>query len=168
MSFPSFPLRRGMDVYDTRNRYVGSVVYVHQVKAHSESHSAGTETTEGHPADAPALVHEEGATQQPAEHTGNRMLGEDMGPFPTRSMGNTGPRRQSAGSGYATYPGHTLPGVSWFAVRPGRLNLGVMSRPLRVPASAVRSISMERIILSVERGDIPASWRVGRSRRRRA
>lgn len=44
-------------------------------------------------------------------------------------------------------------------VRPGRLNLGPLTHPLRVPLSAIRSISMERIVLDRQREQIPAAWR---------
>jgi len=44
-------------------------------------------------------------------------------------------------------------------VRPGRINLGPLTRPLYIPADAVQSISMDRIVVAAEPGEIPEAWR---------
>jgi hypothetical protein len=96
------------------------------------------------------IVHEEGAVTGHAEPRGNRTLGEDLGPVPTARFGNTGPHRQSAGQEYATNVRDLQPDVSHFLVRPGRINLGFLTRPFTVPSSAVLSTSMERIVIDWE------------------
>jgi hypothetical protein len=154
-----------MDVYSAyQDQYIGSVVKVwHGDGAAFGTRAAGsspheTGSTRGQTQN-PHLVHEEGRSVDPTRHVGRQQLGEEMGPFPTMEVGNTGPKRQSAGDHYATAVKDLTPDVLYFAVRPGRLNGGPLTRPLYVPTSAVRSVSMERIVLDVQRDQIPASWR---------
>jgi hypothetical protein len=153
-----------MDVYSAyQDQYIGSVVKVW----HGDGAPAGQPGPGSSPQETgsareetqnPHLVHEEGRTVDPTRHVGRQQLGEEMGPFPTMAVGNTGPRRQSAGDHYATEVRDLQPDVLYFAVRPGRLNLGPLTRPLYVPTSAVHSVSMERIVLDRQRDEIPAAW----------
>lgn len=158
------PIRRGMDVFSAyQDQYIGTVVEVLYAGAASGGGAAGEggdnpTGSEARPRDV-GLVHEEGATVGHGENRGKRVLGEESGPVPTIAIGNTGPVNQSAAHAYATGPDAPLPDVIAFAVRPGRVNLGPLTRPLYVPVNAIRSISMERIALDVQRNQIPASWR---------
>ena len=148
---PRFFIRRGMDVYSVhQDRYLGSVIrVVHDDSSVAPGDKAERTASAGIGSDAP-MVHEEGNVTGHAEHRGVRILGEEKGPVPTIASGNTGPNRQSAGEEYATGLRGLQPDVSHFLVRPGRINLGVLTRPLTVPASAVVSISMERIVVDWE------------------
>jgi hypothetical protein len=154
-----------MDVYSAyQDEYLGSVIRVW----HGDGGAAGPPGAGSGPRESgsareatqnPHLVHEEGAAVDPTRRVGRQQLGEEMGPFPTMAIGNSGPKRQSAGDHYATEIKDLEPDVLYFAVRPGRLNLGPLTRPLYIPTSAVRSISMERIVLDVQRDQIPTEWR---------
>jgi hypothetical protein len=148
MNGPRFAIRRGMDVYSSgQKRYLGSVVRViHSGSSVSPGGKAERTASAGIGADAP-LVHEEGNVTGHADERGTRMLGEEMGPVPTVAAGNTGPTRQSAQREYATDVRDTAPDVSHFLVRPGRINLGPLTRTVRIPSSAVIGISMERIVV---------------------
>jgi hypothetical protein len=157
-----FPLRPGMDVYSAyQDQYIGSVVRVVRGRDHAQggtpgdgANPTGSEQGSGNI----VLVHEEGAVVGHTENEGSRMLGEEMGPVPTMAGGNTGPDAQSARNAYATR-GAPVQDVRWLVVRPGRINLGALTPPLYVPAAAIRSISMERIVLDVQREAIPPGWR---------
>jgi hypothetical protein len=148
----------GMDVWDAyQEHYIGSVVRVWRGSKSTPRGARQVEkedTVQSHP-----LVHEEGRVASHAADQGRREHGEAMGPFPTVDVGNHGPISQSADADYAT--GRSLEGVDVvsFAVRPGRLNLGFLTRPFYIPSAAVLSISMERIVLTVHGGNIPAEWR---------
>lgn len=167
-SAPRLHILPGMDVFGALdNAYIGSVVGVltrpaggpaqGTVGSGSGHNPTGSETA---PPSGPQ-VHEEGATVGSAERerTGSRLLGEEMGPVPTMADGNTGPMRQSAARDYATSSPNPAPDAYCFAVRPGRINLGVLTPPIYIPTSAVASISMERIILMVRKEEIPAAWK---------
>ena len=164
-----FPIRPGMDVYSAyQDQYIGSVVRV--VPGSAPAAGGPQETGPNSPGSpvpsvagemAPAsigVVHEEGAVVGHTDARGSTMLGEEMGPVPTIPIGNTGPVTQSASHAYAT-GGGPAPDIRCLVVRPGRLNLGPLTPPLYVPASAIRSISMERIVLDVQRKQIPGEWR---------
>lgn len=157
---PRLFIRPGMDVYTAdQSRYIGSVVAVrHADQARSPRRASAAETGSADEVahGNPPLVHEEDAAVSPNIHRGSRQLGEEMGPFPTMGVGNTGPTNQSAGHAYATLAGAGEPDAVSFVVRPGRINLGPLTRPLHVPTSAVRSVSMERVVLNVR--EIPAEW----------
>lgn len=128
-------IRNGMDVYSAdQDQYLGTVVKVWRHDLPGGSTAGSTD----------------------ASAAGSEVLGESLGPAPSAEVGNTGPRAQSAANLYATRPGPEPADVVSFAVRPGRMN--PWARLLYVPTSAVRSISMERIILDVERDAIPAAW----------
>lgn len=158
---PPFPIRRGMDVFsDYQTQYLGAVVEVAWTGSDTRGGQAGAETTRQHLAGTPDLIHEQGAAVSPTAGAGSKKSGEEMGPFPTIAAGNDGPTNQSAAHDYATDPKHTYRDLAWFAVRPGRINLGPLTAPFYVPASAVRSLSLERIVLDVDREGIPASWKV--------
>lgn len=153
------PIRRGMDVFSAyQSTYLGTVVDVAASGTGSSGGRSGGETSRAHLEGTPELVHEQGATVSPTAGAGSKELGEEMGPFPTIQMGNGGPVKQSAAHNYATNPDHTYEDVAWFAVRPGRINLGPLTPPFYVPVSAIRSISLERIVLDVDHQGIPQSW----------
>lgn len=131
----SLRIRPGMDVYSTyQNQYLGTVIAVTRR----------------------AAPREPVATPKGGRAPGSEVLGEALGPVPTDEVGNTGPRAQSAANAYATRLGPVPADVVAFVVRPGRAN--PRARPLYVPTAAVRSISMERIILDVQREAIPDAW----------
>ncbi|HLJ67371.1 MAG TPA: hypothetical protein VKX16_08430 [Chloroflexota bacterium] len=154
---PGLSIRPGMDVYSAaQDRYIGSVVRVWRRRVERPE---GAREVEQEPAvGSVGLVHEEGQTAGHARVQGSRILGEEMGPVPTIGLGNRGPINQSAGRDYAADPGGDAPAVICFAVRPGRINLGPLTRPFYVPSSAVRSLSMERVVLELEGDAIPSGW----------
>lgn len=172
-SSPRLHIRPGMDVYSAyQDEYIGSVIRVwRQDGDHgtaAERGATGRETGSASGATQnPHLAHAEGHAADPTGHLSSkappvlqlRCLGEELGPFPTKQVGNTGPENQSASQSYATEPHDPLANVWYFAVRPGRINLGLLTRPLYVPTTAVRSISMDRIVLDVQKGHIPDEWR---------
>jgi hypothetical protein len=149
-----------MDVYSAdQSRYLGSVIQVWRAESGGRGPATGEAMATGETAlgENPPLDHEEGKSVSPTEHVAERRLGEEMGPFPTIAAGNTGPVEQSASHGYAT--GREGAGVVLFAVRPGRINLGPLTPALYIPTTAVRSVSMERVVLDVHGDEIPAVWR---------
>jgi hypothetical protein len=151
-------IRVGMDVWDAyQEHYLGSVIRVWRGTLPITQGARRVEkedAVQSHP-----LVHEEGHVEQHATSQGKRQNGEAMGPFPTMSVGNRGPAAQSAEADYATGQSDERTNVISFAVRPGGLNLGILTRPFYIPSTAVHSISMERIVLAVHGSDIPAEWR---------
>ncbi len=153
----SLRIRVGMDVYNSfGDRYLGSVVKVWRGPERTVhgSHSAEHQSSvTGSP-----QVHEEGNVVDHASAQGEPRNGEEMGPFPTAGAGNTGPSAQSAAHQYACAETDDRTDVVRFAVRPGRINLGVFSRSFHVPTSAVTSVSMERILLTTSTG-LPTEWR---------
>lgn len=159
----ALPIRPGMDVYSVyQDQYIGSVVGVLGVERSDDGgtrvSSGGSSGSEAAP-DSVGLVHEEGGQVGHTDNLGKRMLGEAMGPVPTESSGNSGPIRQSAQQAYGTDRRVGRADIRCLVVRPGRLNLGALTRPLYIPASAVRSISMERVVLDIQQEQLPAAWR---------
>lgn len=162
-SAPTLHIRVGVDVYSAYgNEYIGSVVRVldrvsisgggpRQEGANPTGSEAGVQGT--------GLTHEEGHEADHAGYQGRRMLGEEMGPEPTIALGNGGPERQSASQVYATDVREPLGGTRCFVVRPGRINLGPLTRPLYIPTSAIASMSMERIVIEVAKDRMPQEWR---------
>lgn len=154
----ALPIRPGMDVYGTyQHQYIGSVVQVFCATQGEQGMQNASASHQAQLNPVPLQV-EQGEPVQAVKGTAQRELGEEMGPFPTIALGNRGPINQSAAHEYAT-EGPDHPFVTHFAVRPGRINLGPFTHPLYIPTSAIRSISLERIILDVERGEIPERWR---------
>lgn len=155
--------RPGMDVFTAdQKQYIGTVT---RVLWRSEEQSAGAGAAETGSSSAglegtPELVHEEGARESPTAHLAERRLGEEMGPVPTIALGNSGPVEQSAERHYGTEPRGPERAAQYLVVRPGRINLGILTPPLWVPVNAVRSVSMERVVLDVETSSLPISWRV--------
>jgi hypothetical protein len=146
-------IRKGMDVYNAdQSKYIGTVVRIRRGEQVSGPGAGPVETGSADEARQgnPKLVHEEGATVSPTGYKPEQRLGEEMGPVPTIALGNTGPVKQSAGEHYATTPRDPQREIVAFAVRPGRINLGMLSPSTWVPVEVIRSISMDRIILSVE------------------
>lgn len=163
----SLRIRRGMDVYSAyQNQYLGMVVKIWEAPApvlSAAQRGATPQQTQagGHAAEQGATIpDEQGGPLASHGGAGRRLLGEDLGPFPTRAAGNTGPQNQAAAQLYATQPrGTGRPGVVRFAVRPiqpGWFN--PFARKLYIPASAVLGISMERIIVNVQQAHIPQAW----------
>lgn len=164
ISRPSaLPIRVGMDVYSAyQDQFIGSVVGVLGIDREPESESrvsGGRGSGSEGVAHNVRLIHEEGGAVGHTDNQGSRMLGEDMGPVPTGPTGNSGPVRQSALHAYATARTTARVDAQILVVRPGRLNLGILTRPWYIPASAVRSISMERVVLDIQQEDIPPEWR---------
>jgi hypothetical protein len=153
-------IRPGMDVFNRDgSHYIGAVVRVARGPAAPHTGSGPVETgTSGQVVSGnPQLVHEEGQTVDPTRHIGEHRLGEEMGPVPTIALGNSGPENQSAERHYATATRADLGEVQSFAVRPGRINLGILTPLIWVLADSVRAISMERIVLTVDA--VPDAWR---------
>lgn len=166
MTSPTLDIRPGMDMYSADPaRYLGSVVAVLRLPRTGGGggpRAGGPNPTgsEDEPAN-PILSQEQGAQMGSTapERRGTRTLGEEIGPVPTMALGNTGPPRQSAGAAYATHPDSHVPDVTHMAVRPGRLNLGPLSPPVYVPVEAVCALSMERVVIELQGGKIPKTWR---------
>jgi hypothetical protein len=155
--------RPGMDVYTAdQKQYIGTVTRVLWRPAEKTPGAGPVETGSSESAvqGNPELVHEQQAQESPTAHLAERRLGEEMGPVPTIALGNSGPEEQSAGRHYATEPRGPKREAEYLVVRPGRINLGILTPPLWVPAGAVRSVSLERVVLDVERDGVPISWRV--------
>lgn len=157
-------IRAGMDVCGAyQEQYIGTVVGVVTGDAGRSSPRSrgataaqtGSATSAAH--GSPRLVHEEGHAASPEVQVGRRILGEELGPVPTIALGNGGPSRQSAGQNYATGGLDEPAEVRGIVVRPGRFN--PLARPLYVPVRAVRSISMERVVLGVRKSELPPEWR---------
>lgn len=148
----------GMDVWDAyQEHYLGSVTHVWRGISPVSRGARAEEkevSVQSHP-----LKHEEGHVGGHASNQGERRNGESMGPFPTESVGNGGPAAQSAEADYATHATDGQSNVISFAVRPGRLNLGILTRPYYIPSSAVHSVSMERVVVNVRGSAIPKEWR---------
>src|SRR5579872_556838 len=138
-------IRPGMDVWDAfQEHYLGSVIQVRHGTAPTSGGARAVEKETG--VESQPLVHEEGQVAEHAGSQGNRQNGESMGPFPTAPLGNHGPQSQSAEADYATRQTDNLTSVISFTVRPGRINLGIFTRPFYVPSTAVHSVSMERVV----------------------
>ena len=137
MTYSRGQLRQGMDVFGSDGGYVGAVIWVRTQR--------GSNTPE------PAQISNDG---EQAGATQAAFSGEALGPMPTASIGNTGPRRQTESTAYATARRGDAPTVTvtelvvvrslialnWFTLRP---------RIRRVPISLVQTASHERIILTV-------------------
>ncbi len=137
-SVPRVTIRRGMDVYDTdQTEYIGSVI---------EVVSGGRQTIGANVARLPASSPKNG-----------HVFGEQLGPFPTISVGNTGPDNQSKARSYGTRHGGAVENVTGIVVRTGRRN--PLARPLYIPFDAIRSIAMDRLILDVRKSEMPSYWR---------
>lgn len=162
----TFPIRPGMDVFGAhQNEYIGTVTEVwHGAVINAAVRPSSGERASQAELHTPGLQHEQGGTVSPTETIGNREGGEEMGPFPTIAVGNTGPVQQSASHAYAT--AGAFPSVLYFAVRPGRLNFGPFTPVLYIPADAICSISQERIVLDRRKRDIPEGWSVSPGSRR--
>ena len=133
----------GMDVFDAyQQKYIGAVIGT----LHEDGGGASRD------------LQDRAANGPPS--ASSKTLGEELGPVPSANMGNTGPLNQSALHAYATHLEAPHRDVRFLEVRPGRLNLGFLTLPLYVPAAAIRSISMERIIVELPGGRIPEQWKV--------
>lgn len=134
-------IRRGMDVYDAdQSAYIGSVIDLVTGEQSEAPRSSRIETTQA--ADS---------GQQTAG------IGEELGPFPTLEIGNSGPTTQSARRDYGTQEASVPAPIRGIVVRPGRHN--PLSRPLYIPVRAVRSIAMDRLIIDVPESALPREWR---------
>ncbi|GAC1327155.1 MAG: hypothetical protein NVSMB2_26570 [Chloroflexota bacterium] len=129
MGFSRSDIVPSMDVYTLDNVYLGAVLSV----------AAGaSEKTRERVADD-AL--QSGTTS-----------GELLGPMPTQTLGNPGPRNQSARTFYGTQPASArLLGQGTMEV--GRW-WGIMGRRT-IPVDAVQTVSLERVILRLRQQDLP-------------
>lgn len=165
MTSDTLDIRPGMDVFDSyQYRYIGTVVHVIRggTGGGGGPDRPGPNPTGSEQAPAnPTLSQEQDSAVQSTspERRGERVLGEELGPVPTIGLGNSGPVRQSAGDGYATHPDSPAPNVTHMAVRPGRLNLGILTPVVYVPVNAVQCLSMERVVVEVGGETIPDQWR---------
>lgn len=126
MAFDRRDIRRGMDVYTRDGAYLGVV-----------RHITAESRPPAPPISPPAAEHGDGS-------------GELLGPVPTRSIGNSGPRTQGAAARYATDVAIATPDIVTFEVaaafRPWRGR--------RFSADDVRTISMERVVLARTTADL--------------
>ena len=131
MSFDSRDIRPSMDVYTLDNAYLGTVLAV----------VPGPEPPVG-----------ETEEQVPApDHQASAISGELLGPMPTQTIGNPGPRTQSAGAFYATRADG--------ARRLGRGVLKVgkwwgLAGRRTIPLDAVQTVSLERVVLKVTQDEL--------------
>lgn len=150
----AFSIRPGMDVFNAdQTRYIGTVVGVRYGdgggsggQQEGGANPTGSETA---PPSSP-MVHEEGRVASTIVSDGTRTLGEELGPVPTIGYGNRGPVNQSAGHEYATEETREYRAVRAVVVRPGRINLGPLTPTFDVPVGAIRSISLERILVETK------------------
>ncbi len=146
-------IRRGMDVYDAyQQHYVGSVIDLISTPVTSESPGTNGARTES----VTKLIPEQTQGVPVDVIGGRRVPGEELGPYPTVSVGNTGPISQSAEHDYATGLHEEQADVHGVVVRPGTVN--PFARPLYIPVRSIRSIAMDRLILDVTKKEIPLSW----------
>jgi hypothetical protein len=124
MSFDRSDIRRSMDVFTRDNVYLGTVLAV----------------VEG-PAPPP-----EAQVPAPAQQV-SAVNGELLGPAPTQTIGNPGPTTQSARAGYAT-AADAARSVGKGAITVGKW-WGLGGRRT-IPLDAVQSVSLERVIVSLE------------------
>jgi hypothetical protein len=153
------PIRLGMDVHSAyQDQYLGSIVEVlYGPPSTQRSGTNGRPTGDASYAltSQPELIIEEKTTVSPTSTVTTHVDGESLGPSPTASAGNSGPRIQSAANGYATRARVPPREVVAFAVRASLLDF---LHPFYVPIGAVRSLSMEHVVLDRQRENIPSSW----------
>jgi hypothetical protein len=120
MSFSPRDIRPGMDVYTLDNRYLGPVLKV----------IAGTPDAQ--------------EPLPPRTFQSSHISGEGLGPMPTQSLGNTGPRAQSAAACYGigadageTLGQGTIVVGKWWGLRERQT----------IAISAIQTVSLERIVL---------------------
>ena len=123
-SFDLRDIRRSMDVFTIDNAWLGVVLFVTSAEGTSNA-------SDGHvPVDA----------QQ-----SSAVSGELLGPMPTQTIGNSGPRRQSARAGYATAADATPP-----IARGGTITVGKwwgLAVRRTIPLDAIQTVSLERVVL---------------------
>jgi hypothetical protein len=160
---PSLPIRPGMDVFSAdQGHYIGTVEaiwHAADLAAAERKLGAGPTTPQEGAREVSSVDmgrHEVERESPRAGHIGSKQSGEEMGPYPTLALGNTGPAHQAAAASYATQPRGMMRGVVYFVVRPEPFN--PLAKPLYIPTTAVRSISMERVILDIQKGQIPKEW----------
>jgi hypothetical protein len=119
MAFTTRDIRPGMDVYDTTGRRLGSVGRVTPLAAPP----------------LPASIPDDRSSD---------VSGEMLGPMPTQTIGNTGPRQQSANNAFAARNTADAPEVGGFAVTSWwPLPIG-----RTVQAAQVMNVSLERVVIS--------------------
>ena len=135
MSHASFDLRdirRSMDVFTIDNIWLGMVLTV-------SPDTDAPEATGGHvPADA---------------RQSSAVSGELLGPMPTQTIGNSGPRRQSASANYASPPDGTP-----LVAHTGTLTVGKwwgLTARRTIPLDAIQTVSLERVVLRWKKEDLP-------------
>lgn len=128
MSFDRRDIHPAMDVYTLDNVYLGSVLAV----------LPGPET--------PVKEHVLPEARQSSE-----VNGEMLGPMPTQTIGNKGPKTQSAASLYATEPESAQP-LGRGDIKVGKWWGLVGSRT--IPLEAIQTVSLERVILKHRKADL--------------
>lgn len=141
MSFGAHELRPGMDVFSADGVLLGSVV---QIRYHPAELTVSS-------ASGPV-----GTVQSVTPFTG-----EILGPMPTAKLGNGGPVRQHANTGYAAIAGHaaapagapmellvfrTLVNLDWRTLWP---------RLRWYPVTLIQHVSYERIVLASRARALP-------------
>lgn len=128
MSFTTEDIRTSMDVYTLDNYYLGSILRIKRGRTNPPR------------ARVPETARQSSETN-----------GEMLGPMPTASIGNPGPRNQSAQREYATTPSTDR------SIGDGSLTVGkwwgLVDRR-HVPIDAILSVSLERIVLSWKKDDL--------------
>ncbi len=128
MSFDRRDIRPAMDVYTLDNVYLGSVLEVIQ--------------------DGETPVKEQ---VLPEARQSSEVNGEMLGPMPTQTIGNPGPKTQSAASLYATQSDSDKP-LRGGAIKVGKW-WGLVDRRT-IPLQAIQTVSLERVILKHRKADL--------------
>lgn len=127
-SFDSRDIRSSMDVYTLDNAYLGTVLDI----------APGPQSSDDR------LVPE--SARQSSE-----INGEMLGPMPTQSIGNHGPRVQSADNQYAATPDQAC-SIGQGAITVGNW-WGLRGRRV-IPLEAVQAVSLERVVLKLKKAEI--------------
>jgi hypothetical protein len=147
---PSMDLHRGMDVYTMDYHYIGQVS---RVIINSQRREPSLPFSSGNRQAPPHTISEAPDIHDPRWGT-RKLTGEDLGPAPTASAGNSGPLRQSSAAQYATgdESGSEIRPDGYFIVSIGPFGL---YGQLSVPFDAVYSIAAERVLLACKKADLP-------------
>jgi len=126
MSFDHRDVRRSMDVYTLDNVYLGSVVAV---------------------LPGPGIRTEERVQEEARQSS--IINGEMLGPVPTQTSGNRGPKTQGAAALYATQPDTAKP------LGKGAIKVGTWwGRRRTIPLDAIQAVSLERVVLKYRKKDL--------------
>ena len=128
MPFDRRDIRPRLDVYTLDNAYLGSVLRV-----------------------IPGEATPPGEQVPPGARQSSSVLGETLGPMPTQSLGNRGPRAQSAQSLYATLPDGAQ-SLGRGAIEVGRW--GVLFGRRTITLDDVQTVSLERVVLRLKKDEL--------------